>query len=197
MDKPFGLVLAGGLASRMGGDKALRLVRGQTLLQHALGVLRPFCAALAVSTGNRNLELPQGVAPLPDLEPFAMKGPLSGLLAGLRAASAANAEVMLAVACDLPNVPAALLARLLRELRGHDVVFCEHEGLPEPLVCALQVTPMLAAVEASLARGALKVVPLWKSARCRLLSDADLAEFAPLEKTFANVNTLEDLAREQ
>ncbi|NUO17157.1 MAG: NTP transferase domain-containing protein [Planctomycetaceae bacterium] len=33
----LGLVLAGGLATRMQGQKALRMLRGRTLLEHALG----------------------------------------------------------------------------------------------------------------------------------------------------------------
>ncbi len=193
----FGLVLAGGLASRLGGDKAMRLVNGQTLLAHALAILSPLCEALGVSTGTRTLPLPPAVQAVPDLEPFVMQGPLSGLYAGLKAASTAGAETMLVLACDLPHVSMPLLQCLLNELHGNDVVFCEHAGLPEPLVCALRVQPMLKAVESSLAAGSLRVVPLWKNSRCRLLHDSDLAEFAPLEKTFANINTPEDLAREQ
>jgi molybdopterin-guanine dinucleotide biosynthesis protein A len=193
----LGLVLAGGLASRLGGDKALRELKGHTLLTRAIEALKPLCDVLAVSTGSRNIPLPPDVLTVPDLEPYMMQGPLSGLYAGLKAAQAAGAESALALACDLPHVSTALLARLHQDLMGHDVVFCEHGGLPEPLVCALRTAPMLAAVENSLAAGSLRVVPLWKRCRCRLLTDADLAAFAPLERTFANINTPEDLAREQ
>ncbi|CAG1771682.1 molybdenum cofactor guanylyltransferase [uncultured bacterium] len=181
----------------MEGEKALRLVRGQTLMQRALETLMPLCGQRAVSTGNRKLTLPRGILALPDLEPHVMQGPLSGLYAGLVAARAAGFTTMLVLACDLPNMPTDLLSLLLRELRGHDVAFCEHGGQPEPLVCALRVAPMLKAVRASLARGSFKVVPLWKAAKCRLLLDADLKEFEPLERTFANVNTLSDLAKQQ
>ncbi len=128
-------------------------VRGQTLLQRALETLKPLCGKRAVSTGNRQLTLPRGIRALPDLIPHVMQGPLSGLYAGLKAAHGAGVKTMLVLACDLPNVPAALPALLLRELRGHDVAFCEHGGQPEPLVCALRVKPMLKAVLASLANG--------------------------------------------
>ena len=195
--KVYGLVLAGGLASRLGGDKALRLVNGQTLLARAISVMGPLCEALGVSTGTRALPLPPGIQAVPDPEPFVMQGPLSGIYAGLKAAGAAGAETMLVLACDLPHVSTQLLKRLLGELKDNDVVFCEHAGLPEPLVCVLRVLPMLKAVETSLSSGALRVVPLWKSSRCRLLRDAELDDFTPLEVTFANINTPEDLAREQ
>ena len=179
----------------MEGEKALRRLRGQTLLERALETLKPLCGKRAVSTGNRKLALPRGIKALPDLEPHVMQGPLSGLYAGLVAAHEAGARTMLALACDLPNMPTELLALLLRALRGYDVAFCEHGDQPEPLVCALRVAPMLKAVRASLQKGSFKVVPLWKAAKCRLLLDADLREFEPLKRTFANVNTLEELAR--
>jgi molybdopterin-guanine dinucleotide biosynthesis protein A len=196
MQDTFGLVLAGGLASRMEGEKPLRVLGGKTLLEIALSALRPLCVELAVSTGQRELVLPKGIEGLPDLKPHVMQGPLSGIWAGLKAAQKSGAEIMLVLACDLPHISAALLMKLAQELKGHDVVFCEHGGQPEPLVCALRVTPMLATVEAALEKGALKVVPLWKAANCRLLVDADIGEFAPLERMFANINTLEDLSNE-
>jgi molybdenum cofactor guanylyltransferase len=195
--KVLGLVLAGGLASRLGGDKALRMVNGQTLLSRAVSVMSPLCEALGVSTGTRALPLPPGIQAVPDIEPFVMLGPLSGIYAGLKTADAGGAESLLVLACDLPHVSTQLLRLLLSELKDNDVVFCEHAGLPEPLVCVLRVLPMLKTVETSLAAGALRVVPLWKASRCRLLRDAELIDYTPLEKTFANVNTPEDLAREQ
>lgn len=196
MDSTYGLVLAGGRALRLHGEKALRRVRGQTLLEHAIGVLRPLCSRIGVSTGERAFSLPAGVDSLPDLAPYAMQGPLSGIHAGLTTAKDAGAERMLVLACDLPNVTTPLLALLLGELANHDVVFCEHAGLPEPLVCALRVVPMLKAVASALEAGELRVVPLWKAARCRLLCDTELAAFSPLERTFANVNTPADIERE-
>jgi len=197
MNKVLGLVLAGGQASRMAGEKALRLLRGQTLLEHALNTLATTCDRLAVSSGTRELELPKGVPALPDLEPHVQQGPLSGILAGFGYARTQACDRMLVLACDLPNVPPALLKLLLTSLSDQDVAFCEHGGQPEPLVCALRVEPMFTAVTLALSENRLKVVPLWKAARCRLLVDSDLVNLGSLERTFANVNTLEELSREE
>lgn len=195
--RPHGLVLAGGLASRMHGEKPLRKLRGKTLLAHALAKLKRLCATSAVSTGTRTMALPRGIKALPDVEPHRLKGPLSGIYAGLLEAKSARADVLIVLACDLPNIPPGLLAQLLKELPGHDVAFCEHGDQPEPLVCALRVSPMLKAVASALQRAEFKVVPLWKAARCRVLTDSDLAKFRPLKRTFANVNTLAELRQER
>ena len=49
----FGVVLAGGLARRMGGgDKPLRLLAGRPMLDHVLERLRPQVAALALSANG-------------------------------------------------------------------------------------------------------------------------------------------------
>ena len=46
----LGLVLAGGLARRMGGgDKPLRLLGGRPLLDHVLARLKPQVAAVALN----------------------------------------------------------------------------------------------------------------------------------------------------
>ena len=197
MSKVLGLVLAGGQASRMAGEKALRLLRGQTLLEHALVTLATACDILAVSSGTRELKLPKGVPALPDMAPFVQQGPLSGILAGFEYARAQACDRMLVLACDLPNVPPALLKLLLTCLPDQDVAFCEHGGQPEPLVCALRVEPMFAKVKHALLENRLKVVPLWKAARCGLLVDADLANLGSIERIFANVNTLDELSREE
>ena len=102
------------------------------------------------------------------------------------------------LACDLPNLPTRLLKRLVEALDADcDCCWCEHSGHPEPLAAAMHTAAAREAVRKALTDGANKVVPCWRSmAHCVLGPDV-LAEFAPLERAFANLNTLEDLEREQ
>ena len=105
-----GLVLAGGLGSRMGGvDKGLQNHQGTPLAQHALLRLRPQVGALMLSA-NRHLSdyEAMGVPVWTDsVEGYA--GPLAGLLTGLEHAST---EWLVTVPCDTPNFPEDLVARL-------------------------------------------------------------------------------------
>ncbi len=85
----LGLVLAGGLARRMGGgDKPLRLLGGRPLLDHVLARITPQVAAVVLNANGdparfAGFGLPVVADPLPD-----HPGPLAGILAGLEWAAA-------------------------------------------------------------------------------------------------------------
>ncbi len=87
--KPLGVVLAGGLARRMGGgDKARLRIGGRTILERVLARLAPQCAALILNAnGDPARFADTGLAVVPDSVPdFA--GPLAGILAALDWAAA-------------------------------------------------------------------------------------------------------------
>lgn len=189
------IILAGGVASRMGGEKALRLLRGRTLLSHALELAAGAASRVVVAAGPREYELPAGVIRVADADEFSGAGPLAGILAGLESARGSFA---LLLACDLPNLPAALLNRLMESLTEDlDVVHCGYAGRVEPLVAALRVATTAAAVRRALESGDRRVEPVWQSLARRVLREAELAEFAPLDRTFANLNTLDNLSEEE
>jgi len=189
------VILAGGRATRMQGEKPLRLLKGSTLLEHSKDLVAPLADEVLVASGARDLEPPADCKTVKDAPEFAGQGPLAGILAGLDAASN---DITLVLACDLPNLPTRLLKRLVEALDADcDCCWCEHSGHPEPLAAAMHTAAAREAVRKALTDGANKVVPCWRSmAHCVLGPDV-LAEFAPLERAFANLNTLEDLEREQ
>src|ERR1700688_1764570 len=79
-----GILLAGGLARRMGGgDKTLRTAGGIPLLAHAVAALRPQCEGLVLSANGDPARFTGLALPIvaDDLPGF--KGPLAGILAGL------------------------------------------------------------------------------------------------------------------
>ncbi|MBC7799638.1 MAG: NTP transferase domain-containing protein, partial [Gemmatimonadaceae bacterium] len=79
-----GVILAGGLARRMGGgDKALRIVGGQTVLARTIARLSPQVAPLILNANGDPARfgeygLPVVADGLPD-----HPGPLAGVLAGM------------------------------------------------------------------------------------------------------------------
>src|SRR5437764_5501698 len=113
--KPLGVVLAGGLARRMGGgDKARLRIGGRTILERVLARLKPQCAALILNAnGDPARFADTGLAVVPDSVPdFA--GPLAGILAGLDWAAAHAPQIVdiASVPGDCPFLPADLVARL-------------------------------------------------------------------------------------
>ncbi|MDP3256090.1 molybdenum cofactor guanylyltransferase MobA [Bosea sp. (in: a-proteobacteria)] len=125
----LGLLLAGGLARRMGGgDKPLRTIAGRTILAHVIERLAPQCDGLVVNANGdparfADCGLPVVADSVPD---FA--GPLAGILAGLdwMAAHRPESEWLVSVAADTPFIPRDLVARLYAARQAENV----------PLACA-------------------------------------------------------------
>lgn len=111
----LGVVLAGGLARRMGGgDKPLRLLGGRPMLDHALSRLAPQVAALVINAnGDPARFAAYGLPVVPDGLP-GHPGPLAGILAALDWAAAHRPDLVWVVSVpgDSPFIPHDLVARL-------------------------------------------------------------------------------------
>ncbi len=111
----FGILLAGGLARRMGGgDKPLRTVGGMPILTRVIGRLRPQCAGIVLNAnGDPRRFAPFGLPVVADDVP-GFAGPLAGILAGLDwvAAHHPDRAWAISVAADTPFIPRNLVARL-------------------------------------------------------------------------------------
>jgi molybdenum cofactor guanylyltransferase len=114
-----GVLLAGGLARRMGGgDKPMRTIAGRPLLDRVIARLKPQCDGLLLNANGDPSRfaafglpvIPDGVADFP--------GPLAGILAALdwMAEHRPEVEVMLSAAADCPFLPRDLVARLQQAL---------------------------------------------------------------------------------
>jgi molybdopterin-guanine dinucleotide biosynthesis protein A len=127
-----GILLAGGLARRMGGgNKVLRMAGGIPLLAHAVAALRPQCEGLVLSANGDPARFAGFALPIvaDDLPGF--KGPLAGILAGLDWTAARCPDVPLAISvpADTPFLPDDLAARLM-EARAKDnvLIACARSG---------------------------------------------------------------------
>lgn len=189
MDEPVGVVLAGGRSSRLGRDKATLVVGGRTLAQRAADLLGGICAEVLVADRER------GVVPgLRSVEDGPGRGPAAGLLG---AARCAPGRPLLALACDLPRVPAALLGALARlaARRRADLALPRTPRGPEPLA-AVYGPKALAALVEQVAAGEHALVSLLgrTDLTVAFLDGEALAAFGDPADLFRNVNTPEDLA---
>ena len=101
----LGCVLVGGQSRRFGSDKALALLDGRPLIEHALAALA-FCDALAVAGRDW-----PGATSLPDW-PAPHLGPLGGLNAALRHAGLQGFSHVASLPVDCPMLPEGWLAQL-------------------------------------------------------------------------------------
>lgn len=135
----LGLLLAGGLARRMGGgDKPLRTIAGRSILAHVIERLAPQCDGLVVNAnGDPARFAAYGLPVVADSVPdFA--GPLAGILAGLdwMAAHRPENEWLVSVAADTPFIPDDLVARLhaAREAQNVPLACAASGGWTHPVI---------------------------------------------------------------
>ncbi|MFS4582023.1 molybdenum cofactor guanylyltransferase MobA [Phaeobacter sp. C3_T13_0] len=119
MKRTLGVILAGGLATRMGGgDKGRLLIGGRSLMTHVIDRLSPQVAHMALNAnGDAGRFDDLGLPVIPDsIDGFA--GPLAGVLAGLDWAADKGATSIVTVAADSPFFPSNLTERLKQSADG-------------------------------------------------------------------------------
>ncbi len=122
----FGILLAGGRASRMGGgDKGLRRIGGATILARVIATMAHQCAGLVLNANGDPARFAAYGLPVIADSLAGFQGPLAGVLAGLDWVAANRPDLAFAVSAptDTPFLPSDLVARLqacpLRKGRRH------------------------------------------------------------------------------
>lgn len=178
------LILAGGLSSRMGTDKARLMLDGRTLLENAIAFWQNCCEVekIYIACGPRDHfdTLPEGVRAVPDL--LEQRGPMGGLHAAFHQT---DAEVLWISGVDMPLLrPEAVLPAPT----GDAIAYRRPNGRPEPLFAAYRRT-VLPTVDRLLEEGCNKL---------RVLLDSVDTQYIPLpeefEDVFRNVNTPEEFS---
>lgn len=133
----LGIVLAGGLARRMGGgDKPMRLLGARPMLDHVIARLAPQVAAMVLNANGDPARfapyaLPVVADGLPD-----HPGPLAGILAALDWAAAHRPDLpwIVSVPGDSPFIPRGLVARLhaARQEAGVPLACARSDGQAHP-----------------------------------------------------------------
>lgn len=189
MTEAVGIVLAGGRSRRMGRDKTLLELAGETLVSRAARRLAEVCREVAVADAGRG-SVP-GFVSLPD-------GPGAGPAAGiLGAARAFPGRYLLVVACDLPDLAPGLLSRLAQGADA-DWLLPRWTGGLEPL-CAVYGPVVLSHLEARVVQGemALHALTETSSVRIRYLDEGELCPYGDPAVMFHNLNRPEDLSRRE
>jgi molybdenum cofactor guanylyltransferase len=130
---PIGVVLAGGVGRRIGGDKAIVELEGRPLLHYPLNVLRAVLDDVAVVAKQSTVLPALDVEIAIWLEAEEPRHPLAGIVHALRCA---GGRPVVVVAGDMPFVTRSLVAALARErARGAVAVVPRAAGRLQPL-CA-------------------------------------------------------------
>jgi molybdopterin-guanine dinucleotide biosynthesis protein A len=190
----LGLVLAGGLARRMGGgDKPRTMIGGQTILSRVIERLARQCTRLILNANGdparfADTKLPVIADGVPD---FA--GPLAGVLAGLdwAAVNAPGIEYIASVPGDCPFLPRDLVVRLHQvRLAESKPLACARSGEWRHPVVALWPVSLRNDLRRGLTEEGLRKIEIWTARHGIALADWPAEPLDP----FFNVNTPEDAA---
>lgn len=191
----FGLVLAGGLARRMGGgDKALIRIGSETILDRALARLAPQTSGIVLNAnGDPSRFAAFGLPVVADSVPdFA--GPLAGILAGLDwvAANRPATAWVVSVPGDCPFLPRDLVAKL-HEARAAEgkLLACAHSGDWRHPVIGLWQVGLREDLRHAITVEDLRKIEVWTARHGVALADWPTEPVDP----FFNVNTPEDVER--
>ena len=134
-----GVLLAGGLARRMGGgDKPMRQIGGRTILERVIARLQPQCDGLILNANGDPARFASfGLPVIADtVENF--PGPLAGILAALdwAAANRPDVSLVLSAAADCPFLPRDLVARLHQALveENAQLAVAASDGQSHPVI---------------------------------------------------------------
>ena len=187
------LILAGGLARRMGGgDKALIRIGDRTILERAIARLRSQCAGLLINANGEVSRFARFGFPVvaDDITGFA--GPLAGILAGLDwvAANASAIAWVVSVPGDCPFLPRDLVARLHAARVASELpLACARSGEWRHPVVGLWPVALRHDLRRALGAG-LRKIEAWTETHGVALAAWPAEPVDP----FFNVNTPEDAA---
>jgi molybdopterin-guanine dinucleotide biosynthesis protein A len=188
------VLLAGGLARRMGGgDKPMRTIGGKTILQRVIARLAPQCDGLVLNANGdparfASFGLPviaDGVADFP--------GPLAGILAALDWMAANRPEVkrVLSTAADCPFLPRDLVARLeaARAAENAELAVAASGGQTHPVI-GLWSVALRDELRHALVKEDIRKIDRWTARHPLATVTWPVTPVDP----FFNANTIDDIA---
>jgi len=193
-NKLVGVLLAGGLARRMGGgDKPMRQIGGRTILERVITRLKPQCDELILNANGDPARFASfGLPVVPDnVENF--PGPLAGILAALdwTAAHRPGVSWVFSAAADCPFLPRDLVARLTEALVNENaqLAVAASDGQSHPVIGLWSVS-LRDGLRHALVQEDIRRIDRW-TARYKLATVTWPTQ--PLDPFF-NANTMDDIA---
>lgn len=188
-----GVLLAGGLARRMGGgDKSLKMLGGKTILSRIIDRVAPQVDALVLNAnGDADRFQEYGLPVTPDVVPD-YAGPLAGILTGLEWAAkyAPQCAWVASFPTDAPFLPEDLVTRMFDAVEKENAdLSCASSGGRANPVCGLWPVRLRQELRAAMEEEGIRKVDIW-TARYTLVEVAFPTE--PVDPFF-NTNRIDDL----
>lgn len=190
-----GIILAGGLSSRMGTNKAMLELNGSLVLQHVTKAMRPGVSRIIVAAGpNVTTYGAMGYDCVQDHYPG--KGPLAGLHAALEAS---DTEWNLVCACDMPLLQTSFFNGIKKLVESHNsyaAIVPRVDGHVHPLAGAYHKR-VLPDLEQRLIQDHLRVMRWLEEIGCLYVETEELERVGvhQVAMQMSNMNTPEEYER--
>lgn len=184
-------IIGGGAATRFGGqDKSRLVIGGLSIINRQVAALQPLVSEIFIvaSQDQRFADTPWRVVP----DAFPGTGVVGAIATAL---GATRADLVVVIACDLPFLPEALLARLIQRAGepGADAAWVRTASGPEPLVACYR-SSAVAAVRQAIGDGQLRAGALDQRLAVREIREVELRTFGDPTRLLANINSPDDLS---
>ena len=180
-----GVILAGGLSTRMGKDKGLMLINEVPMVQYVIDALLKVTSDIIIISNNEMYKT-FGFQVYPDI--IKKKGPVGGIYTGLMKS---QSKVNLCVSCDTPFVKKELLTLLLEKSLDFDVTISKSNGRVHPLI-GVYNKRSLSCFKSHLEKDQLKLMKVIDDMTSNILNAKD---YEIADVNYTNVNTLIDLKK--
>lgn len=182
-----GIILAGGMNSRMGRNKALVVWNGKSLLQWVYEAVKPLCNNMIISS-NEDIPMPEGSLRVPDIHPGT--GPIAGIESGL---FHSTTEMNIIVSCDTPALSEGFFSYMIQMHKDFDISIPIHNGINEPLI-GVYNRSVMPAFQKAIESGLFKPPAVIRSCRFQEVPvKAGMSFYKP--EMFLNLNSPQDLKR--
>ncbi len=180
-------IQAGGRSSRMGRDKGLVELAGKSLVEHVIERLSGLAEEVIITTNHPEAYAAFGYRTAGDRQPGA--GALAGLFTALEAA---QGDLVVVAACDMPFASRALASHMLELAADQEAVVPRVGGEFEPLF-AVYRRSCLPAIRRALDDGQKRVISFFPEIRLRAVEEPEAITIDADPYCFFNVNTPDDL----
>lgn len=187
-----GIILAGGLSTRLGQDKAFVRLNSETLIEMVISTLKNVVKQIII-VANEPEKFEHFVSSdtevVQDRVPY--QGPLGGILAGLEASPDFHNLVS---SCDTPFLRKELCHYLLSQADDFDVVVPTIDSRIKPLPAIYSKNCSMFARE-SLEKKTFRIISFFPKVKVKPIETDILRGYDPELVSFLNVNTEEDLKK--
>lgn len=179
-ERTSAIILAGGKSTRMGTDKAMLKIKGQTTVERLRDKLSPLFDEVIVSTAGTNIVNISSVKLVADI--FPDKGPISGIYSCLKESSS---NVNFVVGCDIPDINIALINKLLSFSGNYDIAVPSLQTERTEPLYAVYSKNIVPEIEKLIEKNRLRVAELFNICKTKIVKTSE-------KKWYNNLNTMRD-----